>query len=78
MDELMQHLVDTVTDAGGHMPFPEMMAKVPAEQRSRVNTAMDELKRQNRLLAIIRLVNRKPVHTVYLPGALDLSPVTTE
>jgi len=67
MEAAMDAMVGLVSANGGRMTFDDFKAGLSSEDVRVMPRALRELKAQNRLRKIIRVVDGRPVHEVYLP-----------
>jgi hypothetical protein len=67
MDECLQLMIDTVVSNGGSMEYADLLAEVPFEQRRYMRQAWVKGKSDNTLRKVIRVVDGKPQHIVYIP-----------
>lgn len=69
MDAAMDAMVELVSTNGGRMTYDDFKAGLPLEMHRYIPRGLHDLKAQGRLQKIIRVVDGRPVHEVFLPNA---------
>jgi hypothetical protein len=65
LDTLIDTCIGHITDAGGSMIYPDLLAKIPYEQRQQLPKALKQARVSGQLTQTVELVDGKVVHTYH-------------